>query len=67
MSGVAKAVFGGSDSQARQVRQAQQEQAAQLERQNERLARAEAGQRAARSGGRGLLAFIEEQLARTLG
>jgi hypothetical protein len=55
MSGIVKGIFGGGS----------QEKA--LRRQQRELDAVEAGQRRLREGGRGLLAFIEEELGKSFG
>lgn len=69
MSGVADMVTGKSArQQARLARRAQAEQRAAIEKSEARVAAVEAGQRKLRSGGgRGLLAYIEDELGSQLG
>lgn len=68
MSSVVKGLFGGGqDKQLREMRRAQQEQQAQLAEERRRLEAVEEGQRRVRTGGRGLLAFIDDQLSTTFG
>ncbi|MFA7504289.1 MAG: hypothetical protein WCZ28_06285 [Burkholderiaceae bacterium] len=60
-------LFGGGDKQLREMRRAQREQEAQLAEERRKVEAVEAGQRRVRTGGRGLLAFIEDSLGSTFG
>lgn len=53
--------------QARMAEMAQAEQRSQIAGERARVDAVEAGQRRVRTGGRGMLAFIEEQLSSALG
>ena len=67
MGDTVKAVFGGTTSAEKKAKKAQAEQSALLAAERDRIAKVEAGQKAVHSGGKGLLAFIEEQLPGTFG
>lgn len=62
-----KSLFSGGDDQLKAIRQAQREQQRLLEEERRRTEAIEAGQRRLRTGGRGLLAYIEDQLRETFG
>lgn len=68
MGGVVDMVTGKSArKQAKMARQAQDEQKAALDKQERRVAAVEEGQRKMRAGGgRGLLAYIEDDLGSSL-
>lgn len=69
MGGIVDMVTGRSARrQARMAKAAQAEQRALLDEQERKISAIEAGQRALRKGGgRGLLAYIEDQLPASLG
>lgn len=69
VKGIKSLFGGGQDKQLAAIRQAQREQQKQLEEERKRLEAIEAGQRRVRTGGggRGLLAFIEDELRSTFG
>lgn len=71
VKGIKSLFSGGSDKQVRAqmraIQEAQAEQRRMLEEERRRTEAIEAGQRRVLTGGRGLLAFIEDELRRTFG
>lgn len=65
MGNVTKKLFGGGDTGM--IEKAQRQQAAAIAEEKAKADAVEAGQRRARSGGRGLLAFVDDQLPSSLG
>lgn len=66
MGKAVKSIFGGGDDTGA-IRAAQEEQRRTIDAENQRIKRVEEGQRKAASGGRGLLAFLDDDMQRSLG